>query len=85
MLEIIAFGTRSSYINGEQSVFRELLDFWINNSDIILIKHFKIFPKNFTMISPKVQNKIINDIDNIIIGKIVERFKQFQIFFFNTV
>lgn len=51
---------RSSCIGGEQVVLRALLAFRIDSGDTELQRHFETSPKNCTMISPKVQNEIID-------------------------
>lgn len=71
---------RSSCIGGEQGVLRALLAFRMDSGDKDLIGHFDTSPKNCTMISPKIQNQIIEVIGDIIIEKIVDRIRQFRYF-----
>lgn len=71
---------RSSCIGGEQGVLRALLAFRVDSGDTELQRHFETSPKNCTMISPIVQNEIIDVIGGVIVGKIVDRVKQFQFF-----
>ncbi|XP_060881672.1 zinc finger MYM-type protein 1-like [Metopolophium dirhodum] len=71
---------RSSCTVGEQGILRALLAFRVDSGDTELQRHFETSPKNCTMISPKVQNEIIDVIGDVIVGKIVERVKQFRFF-----
>jgi len=50
---------RQACLNGEQGVFRDLLSFRVECGDTDLWKHFEEAPKNCTMISPQIQNKVI--------------------------
>jgi len=68
-------------LSSEQGVFRALLSFRIESGDTTLMNHFETSPKNYTMISPRIQNEIIVAVGDVIVGKIVERIKKKQIFF----
>lgn len=66
---------RQACLNGEQGVFRGLLSFRVECGDTDLWKHFEEAPKNCTMISPQIQNEVINAIGIVVEKKIVERVK----------
>jgi len=66
---------RDFCLNGEQGVFRGLLAFRIECGDTDLLNHLETAPKNCTMISPQIQNEVIEAIGSVIEKKIVERIK----------
>lgn len=66
---------RNVCLNGEQGVFRGLLAFRIESGDTDLLTHLETAPKNCTMISPHIQNEVIEAIGSVIEKKIVERIK----------
>lgn len=53
---------RSACLIGEQGVFLGLLSFIVEYGDTDLWKHFEEAHKNCTMISPQIQNEIIEAI-----------------------
>lgn len=71
---------RQSCLNGEQVVFRGLLSFRVEYGDTDLWKHFEEPPKNCTMISPQIQNEVINAIGVVVEKKIVERVKLLKLY-----
>lgn len=54
--------TQQSALKGEQGVFRALLAFQIDAGDDNLKRYFEISGKNCTLISPEIQNEIIDTI-----------------------
>lgn len=62
-------------LSGKQGVFRALLSFRIEAGDTNLETHLDAAPKNCTMISPSIQNEIVETIGDIIKKKIVDRVK----------
>lgn len=66
---------RNVCLNGEQGVFRGLLAFRIECGDTTLLTHLEKAAKNCTMISPQIQNEVIEAVGCVIEKKIVERIK----------
>lgn len=71
---------RESCLSGEQSILRVLLTFRIERGDQNLFSHLDNSQKNFTVISPVIQNKIIDAVGDMIVQKIVERVKTAKYF-----
>ncbi|XP_050063160.1 zinc finger MYM-type protein 1-like [Aphis gossypii] len=67
--------TREKCLSGEQGIFRALLSYRIECGDSDLLTHLETSKKNCTMISPTIQNEIIEAIRLVIQNKIVERVK----------
>lgn len=63
---------RDVCLNGEQGVFRGLLAFRIECGDTDLLNHLETAPKNCTMISPQIQNEIIEAIGSVIEKKLLK-------------
>lgn len=51
--------TKNNFLSGEQGIFRALLSFRIESGDSDLLSHFETSNKNSTMVSPTIQNEII--------------------------
>jgi len=66
---------RDVCLNGEQGVFRCFLAFRIECGDTDLLNHLETAPKNCTMISPQIQNEVIEAIGSVIERKFIERIK----------
>lgn len=62
-------------VSGEQGIVRALLSYRIKCDDSDLLTHLETSNKNCTMISPTIQNEIIESIRIVIQNKIVERGK----------
>lgn len=63
---------RNNCLNSEQGFIRALLSLLVDCGNTTLLNHVDTSPKNYTMISPRIQNKIIVTVRDVIVQKIMD-------------